>query len=307
MKNYLLTLVSILLFYSIQTENVYCSIPIDTTETSIRILGIGHYNDDLVQDTIIGASSSNFKHKPRFIYWGNDSTSSIPDSLKVSYTEIVYHTDWYNLIVATNLDYMNNDTIMDIGLFMGGNVVDTNITVGDSLRARVKKVLIFGQSGLDTIPFINVFDIDTFQVEPFTAMQMRFGHELINPNYRELNNSISYEFKTIDLDLTDPNITAPPLIRSNIELKENEYELNFFPNPVREIANIEIKGFPLGNYKLRIYDELASVVLEKSIRITSRAFFKDKYNISKLPSGAYYLFIEGESRKIGPVKFIIIK
>jgi type IX secretion system substrate protein len=282
-------------------------IPIDSNEYYLRIIEIGHFNDDAVKDTLVGAAGDNLNFKPRFIYWGNDTNSTIPDSLKLEHLEINFPDNWIKTYIASNIDYLNNDTILDVGMFIAGRFVDTNIVVGDSLRDTVIKVILFGQRGLDTIPYVNVMEIDSFQVSPFVAMQMRYGHELINPMYRELRETISYEFKTIILDLEEETILPPPIVQTNIELELDKYNINFYPNPVNDNATLELSGLDIGEYDFKIYDEIASVVFQRPIKINSLSNFSQQFSLKELSSGKYYLFIEGNNRKIGPIQFVIVK
>ncbi len=282
-------------------------IPIDSNEYYLRIIEIGHFNDDAVKDTLVGAAGDNLNFKPRFIYWGNDTNSTILDSLKLEHLEINFPDNWIKTYIASNIDYLNNDTILDVGMFIAGRFVDTNIVVGDSLRDTVIKVILFGQRGLDTIPYVNVMEIDSFQVSPFVAMQMRYGHELINPMYRELRETISYEFKTIILDLEEETILPPPIVQTNIELELDKYNINFYPNPVNDNATLELSGLDIGEYDFKIYDEIASVVFQRPIKINSVSNFSQQFSLKELSSGKYYLFIEGNNRKIGPIQFVIVK
>lgn len=308
MKHIIVYAILLLAFITSFTIEASASgIPIDTNEYYLRIIEIGHFNDDAAKDTLVGAAGDNLNFKPRFIYWGNDTNSTIPDSLKLEHLEINFPDNWIKTYVASNIDYLNNDTILDIGIFIAGRFVDTNIVVGDSLRDTVLKVVLFGQRGLDTISTIDVMEIDSFQVTPFVAMHMRYGHELINPMYRELRESISYEFKTIILDLEEETIMPPPIVQTNIELELDKYNINFYPNPVNDNATLELSGLEIGEYDFKIYDEIASVVFQRPLKINSISNFSQQYSLKELSSGKYYLFIEGNNRKIGPIQFVIVK
>lgn len=308
MKQILVYAFCVLAFFTSFTMSVSAfGIPIDSNEYYLRIIEIGHFNDDAVKDTLIGAAGDNLNFKPRFIYWGNDTNSTIPDSLKLDHLEINFPDNWVKTYIASNIDYLNNDTILDIGMFIAGRFVDTNITEGDSLRDTVIKVILFGQRGLDTIPYVNVMEIDSFQVSPFVAMQMRYEHELINPMYRELRESISYEFKTIILDLEEETVIPPPIVQTDIELEIDKYNINFYPNPVNDNATLELSGLDIGEYDFKIYDGIASVVFQRPIKINSINNFSQQFSLKELSSGKYYLFIEGNNRKIGPIQFVIVK
>lgn len=308
MKQILVYAFCVLAFFTSFTMSVSAfGIPIDSNEYYLRIIEIGHFNDDAVKDTLIGAAGDNLNFKPRFIYWGNDTNSTIPDSSKLEHLEINFPDNWVKTYIASNIDYLNNDTILDIGMFIAGRFVDTNITEGDSLRDTVIKVILFGQRGLDTIPYVNVMEIDSFQVSPFVAMQMRYGHELINPMYRELRESISYEFKTIILDLEEETVIPPPIVQTDIELEIDKYNINFYPNPVNDNATLELSGLDIGEYDFKIYDGIASVVFQRPIKINSINNFSQQFSLKELSSGKYYLFIEGNNRKIGPIQFVIVK
>lgn len=300
-------IMNIIILFVLNQSILVSSIPIDTNEYYIRIIEIGHFNDDQALDTLIGVAGDDLNFKPRFIYWGNDTNSTIPDSLKLDFLEFNYPKKWIFSFVASNIDYLNNDTLLDLGLFIGARFVDSTIVTGDSLRDTVFKLIVFGQKGLDTIPNIDLMEIDTFQVSPFLAMHMRYGHELINPMYRELSEYVSYEFKTIDLNIEDTSVTPPPLIRTNINFSDSDYNIKFYPNPVTDMANLEISGLSIGDYTISIYNAIASNKFQKHLFINNSVNFIKQINLKDITSGRYYLYIEGNNKKIGPIQFVIIK
>jgi len=63
---------------------------LDTNKLFKSIVFIGHINLDKTMDTVIAIAGRDRKFKPQFITWGHDPTSTIPDSLKVPMTTIIY-------------------------------------------------------------------------------------------------------------------------------------------------------------------------------------------------------------------------
>lgn len=75
----------------------------------MSIVFAGHLNSDVGLETVIGTAGRMSNFLPRFIHWGNDPTSSIPDSLKVYFTELHY-TTWQNLNGSASIFDINSDT-----------------------------------------------------------------------------------------------------------------------------------------------------------------------------------------------------
>jgi len=71
MKN----LIVFLFCFFLLTNGRLLSYTLDSNEIMLAVIEIGHYNNDGVQDTLIGAFLQNMDLKPKYIGWGIDSTN----------------------------------------------------------------------------------------------------------------------------------------------------------------------------------------------------------------------------------------
>ena len=117
---------------------------------------IGDMNRDLIQDTVIGRAYSDYCMLPKYIIWGKDTTSTIPDSLRIVFSEIVFPK--YRMTFSSSIITKSNyDSIPDIVFNFKGYYLDTIYTSTDT--SIVKKdtsdmIVLFGQSFISKYPKI---------------------------------------------------------------------------------------------------------------------------------------------------------
>lgn len=283
----------------------HSSITLDSNDYYLSILKVDHFNDDETKDTLIAIAGEYRNFKPRFIIWGNDTTSSdIPDSLKVRETEINYPY-WEELKVMSNIFNINSqqDTLMDIIIVYWGKISDG---VGGN-KDTVTSQCIFGQHGLDTISIITLNEIDTFQYDPFMAMDMRMNHEYRNGKIRNLNHVTSYEVKRINIDTEDTSGTPPEKIAFYNNMQKNIPEIRIYPNPAVYYTNLEMNKAMPGNYEIVITSLEGNIVLQQMLKVETSSELIERLDLEYIQSGFYILKITSERQHIGTFQLIIVK
>ena len=271
----------------------------DSTEVFRAILSVDHFNDDLKQDTLIGASETSRRFVPRAIVWADDPTSGIPDSLKVDYTKIIYPTHWQNLRASYNLKDINNDNYLDMILFFWGKVGDEISGYEDTTRA----VVLFGQRGLDTMNTIVLADIGSFQITPFVAMDMRFDHELKDPEIMDLSGITNYLINDISLSTTDTSCTPPPIAT---DINTINPELNVYPNPAVYYTNLQMNNLSSGLYTMQLIDLNGECRISNDINISSGKELIERLDLKDIPTGYYILQLTKGSKIIGRFQIIVV-
>lgn len=296
---------SFLLFlgFSISYSRIQTNFILDSTEVYKVILQIGHLNDDSVQDTIIGTARSDMKFLPRLIVWGIDTTNNgIPESLKYYQSEISYqYVDWDKFHGRVNLLNMNQDTLLDIVLVLSGQICDTLENCIDT----VVSIVLFGQRGLDTVSLFNIAEIDTYQIQPYVAMNMRMEHEFTEAKIRDISGVVSYEVNNIDIDVNKPSGDPPPIIPTDVT--DIKPEVRIYPNPAIYYTNLELNQTPPGTYIVQIITLAGKLEQEQKIDIKVYGGLIRQIDLSKVPSGLYILKLADVAGKFkGTYQIIVI-
>ena len=96
-------------------------------------------------------------------------------------------------------------------------------------------------------------------------------------------------------------LTSTPMIRLNlittsgIENQENSTSLSFYPNPVADFMNLEVKNVNSKTATLKIYNQLGAVVATETYSNLSGDFQK-KVDVSKLSNGIYSVNFESDNK-----------
>lgn len=285
-----------MLFYtgSLKADNL------DSTNVYKAILKVANLNNDRTQDTIVGVADSRLKFLPKYIRWGKDTSDhSIPDSLKLAQTNISY-PEWIDFTGVCMLDYINQDTLLDIVLVLWGTLDTSSQQPMDTSIALV----IFGKHGLNTISQINISDIDTFQIQPFVAMKLRMGHELTNSIVRDMSYKASYELNDINLDV-DTSSHPPPGITDK-QADDKKPDIRIYPNPAIYYTNVELNNIPPGTYRIQIISMQGSLLNEQQITSETRGGLIKQIVLSDIASGSYLLRIFGDNKIIGDFPIIVL-
>jgi len=108
-------------------------------------------------------------------------------------------------------------------------------------------------------------------------------------------NSTTYTLVVTDgnscTDLRAVTITIDQCVSTN--LKEIEAKLKIYPNPAKDLINIELDDFAQDNLDLEIIDITGRIVLKESLKMTNKKHLKT-IDSSQFPAGLYFINIKGE-------------
>jgi hypothetical protein len=76
--------------------------------------------------------------------------------------------------------------------------------------------------------------------------------------------------------------------------------VQLYPNPVKEIANVEFNNIKTGTYLIRIYDSKGAVVQQQQLRL-QEGFSRLGLNLANLSGGAYYLQLVEDKKTISTI------
>lgn len=277
------------------------------------VLGIAYLNFDCYADTIQGFRTQS-GYLPKRILWGipqpdeNGRLDSAclgrtPLSQRVSQTTISYAGSG-DATGSMTSQQINADTLGDLVLHIHSRVTEYGIE-RDSLRS----VVIFGQHGLDSLPEIRIGEISRFQMEPFFAMDLVKGSELINPAERDLSGRTSYELEPVDITLEDPDSMPPPMLSP---LAGADYpgavtgsaRVQIYPNPARSAIMIDASGLRAGAYRIMLLSVNGMLELREEGRIEQGENLARTLDVRRVASGYYVVRIEraeGEAIATYPV------
>jgi hypothetical protein len=88
------------------------------------------------------------------------------------------------------------------------------------------------------------------------------------------------------------NVRVIKAIGTNIQKSENNSEVKIYPNPSKDILNVDFGTFETQKIKLNIIDNLGQVVYS-----LNNANPKEEIDLSFLASGVYYLRIESDDNQ----------
>lgn len=101
----------------------------------------------------------------------------------------------------------------------------------------------------------------------------------------------------------DEPVTLYNSINSSLTEEVNPLQITLYPNPVSETLHFQIEGGPfLETYGANIYDVHGAMVKE----IDVIAGLSNKYDVSLLANGVYYISIEGDTHPLS-YKFVVAK
>lgn len=272
---------------------------VDSANVYKTVLNVTKFNDDAVKDTIIAVADYHLKYLPKSIIWGKDTTDNgIPDSLKVPETLIIY-PNWNDLTGAVMIDKLNQDSLFDIILILWGKTSTDTSNIKDTATA----IVIFGRRGLDTLQYLNIANLDSFQILPFVAMKLRIGHEFTNAKVRDMSYQTSYQFNKIDLNIDTASV-PPPII--NIMEAEESAQIKIYPNPAVYYTDIEINLIKPGKYYIQICDINGKTLKEQTISSEKTGDLINRINLTDFASGSYIIRVFTEQKHIGSYQIILV-
>jgi hypothetical protein len=244
---------------------------------------------------------------PRVIVWGQydksglrgrkdtvaHCTGHIPDRLKVPYSLITY-PDWRDLRGSlSSIKFNPEDTLSDLMFAIRGSV-----EAGDSFQSVSKVIVLFGQSGLDTLATIVLGAIDAVQFEPFIAMELRKGSEVTNEKRRDISGRKSFEVQRSGLPARHADTTKPQhSVAASV--------LRVYPNPTGIAAQVEGAAIPAGTYSVEIVAVNGEVSERRDVVVKESGDLLETLDVQQLPTGYYIVRLHQGSKPLGVFPIVV--
>lgn len=279
----------------------------------MSILCITTINYDCYPDTVWGTKEGDFNapvYLPRLIYWGradgngkNDARlettrckGHIPEKKRLRHTTILYPA-WKNLTGSIGVQNFNpEDTLRDLLVSLRGTLHE-----GGNDRSVTRILVIFGQHGLDTIATIDLATLPTFQSDPFTAVELRKGTEIINEKRRQSSRGKSYELLpvgfVIDEEQEDTTRNAPGHL-SHVKV---------YPNPAGVAANVEGVSIPPGEYGVEIVAVNGETIMRQDVTVRASGSLLGTLDVRDIPSGYYVIRLSVGQNVFGTYPVVVTR
>lgn len=288
--------------------------PITFQELHLReaIIFTGSLNADCYADTVLGYPDLKFNYLPYQIRWGRpgqteDSASAarclagIPLERRVPVTFIQY-PEWASFSGSVTFQPVNQDSLNDMTLFVWGSIGN-----GAAKHDTIRPVVIFAQSGLDTLAVINVGDIRPFQTSPFSAMDLRLASELVQPSIRDLSGKTSYELEPVvlyteshsdSMFLPTPTLSQASGITSGIRA---------YPNPAAVATQVSGTTIPAGYYLIEIVSANGEIHLQQQVSIATSGELLETIGVEGIPNGYYLVRLRRHEAIVSTYPIIITR
>lgn len=276
------------------------------------ILMIGHINFDHYPDTVIGKQWQQYSYMPTVIRWGRkndtlpeeiDSAHYVPDSLKVPESAIIYPA-WQGMRGNITFDHINVDSLQDLLFAIRGHSLDTPNPVSYK-----RMILLFGQDYLDTMSVIDISSIDSFQFQPFIAINIQPGKELLSPAHRDVSKGVSYYFPRMSLNVRDTNsndTSGGSSGRAPSGVRENSHTIRIYPNPAAYFTNVEAIKLPLGDYIVEIINSAGMSFNRQEVHVESNGELLQRLDLAKVSTGYYLIKVQSNRKLYGVYQILII-
>lgn len=263
-------------------------------DSSEVILGITRINPGCYPDTVWGRRGNQFSWLPTRITWGGFDSLHIPPcfpgpSSRPKRRETKFEfPPWTHLSVSLSLQRLNtSDTLDDMVFFLAGGVTDTT-DPHDSVRS----VVVWGQSGLDSLALINIGTLPAFQAAPFFAMDLRVGTNFTEPASRDLSHITSYILLPVSQPVPQSRTERPA---------EVAWDVKLYPNPAVTSTQIEGRPVPPGDYRVEVIAVNGALALEQEISVAATGQLLGTLDLGSLPSGYYVVRLYNRSTPTVPV------
>lgn len=264
------------------------------------VLSIGRFNPDTYPDTVMGMKTS-AGYLPSRVLWGRfgQAPGAMPGKLPAT---ALRYPDWKGLRGSVSFQSINGDSLMDMVFHLQGIV--TTMQGGTEGADSLRSVVVFGQSGLDSLAVLDLDGVRRFQVRPFVALELVRGVELSQPGRRDLSGSMSYLLEPIELDVQGK---PSPLPRTVASVEEGGGVLRLYPNPAGKSLRIEAGGLASGAYTVQLVSVAGAVVAREEITITAGESLLHTLDVEHVASGYYVVRIERGEEAIGSYPIIITR
>lgn len=302
----------------------------------MRLLYVGAVNVDCFADTVWGTMDANLNTLPKLIVWGHadaaaeeaakrdqrkrDSldacSSAVPRGKRRTQTKINY-PGWDGMSGIVSFVNLNGDGYTDLFLTLSGSVGD-----GRSRRDTVRRLVIFGGHGLDSLATLNIGDAPRLQRVPFNAMDLTVGEEIARPARRDLSGRTSYEILPIDFANADPDTNGmpgngmpglhdgrSPALSSRADRGDlaPARDLWAAPNPARDVADIRAVRLEEGTYQVEVVAANGETVLRRDAAVPASGALAGTFDVSGLPVGYYTVRLARAGHAVGTYPLVVMR
>ncbi len=297
----------------------------------MRLLYVGAVNVDCFADTVWGTMDANLNTLPKLIVWGHadaaaeeaakrdqrkrDSldacSSAVPRGKRRTQTKINY-PGWDGMTGIVSFVNLNGDGYTDLFLTLSGSVGD-----GRSRRDTVRRLVIFGGHGLDSLATLNIGDAPRLQRVPFNAMDLTVGEEIARPARRDLSGRTSYEILPIDFANADPDTNGMPGVSDGrspaLSSRADRGDLGpardlwAAPNPARDVADVRAVRLEEGTYQVEVVAANGETVLRRDAAVPASGALAGTFDVSGLPVGYYTVRLARAGHAVGTYPLVVMR
>lgn len=279
--------------------------PDSASAPSRVILHIAPLNGDCRLDTVQGHMDSRFQYVPDRILWGGwDHLHAPPCPITPDHPEQIYprlpsttiqFPPFPGLSASISFDNVNQDQNPDIVIHYWWPVGEA--PQHDSGRT----VVIFAQSGLDSIPVIDIGAIGVFQAAPYFAMELRPGIEMVDPAVRDPSGMTSSILLPVTIKL------PPPQKQEQTAAVTDPWRVQVSPNPAHVAAEITGHLIPPGDYTVEVVNVNGSLEQRHDVSVTETGELFRIIDLHDLASGYYVVRLHTGDKLFGTYPIIITR
>jgi hypothetical protein len=258
------------------------------------VLGLFNVNPGSCKDTIVGRRTRDGQVAPVRIDWGVCDTSQTRRS---GGSTRIHLPQWNGLRFSVSMQDLNGDSLVDLIFFSSGKP-EGRTRRSDSLRA----VVVFGQSGLDTLRQIAVSSIGAgLQSRPFYALELEPGTHLQLPQRRDIIGRTSFLLVRLSSDASDSS-----RVPDRTSIDSAGVILTVTPNPASSSASIAAAGLQAARYSVRLVAVNGSSYHENSIEVGGSGRLADIIDLSTVPTGYYFVVLEVDGMRRASYPIVIV-
>lgn len=318
--------IALLFFCAAQFARAQNAARPDDPFAQAAVMHTGFINPDCVPDTVYGFLDNDLRWTPRFICWGylfdregepicettgrDSSAREAASRRRASHdTTHILLPDWIRISCAFSVQRYNaNDSLDDLIFWLHG--ADS---VGRELVDTARSLVLFGQRGLEKVNRVDLASIGAFRSEPFYAMELTRGRELINPKKRDMTRRTSRELVRVDRQVLeeegeerDTGSVPAPQITSAVA-GEASYSARIYPNPAVYSTTVEVSPLPAGTYRVEVVAVNGEDVWRGEAVLEREGQVLSTLDLGDLAGGYYVVRVHTDQKIIGTYPIIVVR
>jgi|GEM_PF-988086 len=304
------------------------------------LLAVTRLNSDCYPDTVLGILEMPSMHiTPRRIRWGraplaladssrsdstqrDDTTHHTPDSLCRTVRETRFrYPQWEGFSCTVSFQPVNYDSLTDMVFYLRGGVLREG---EEEARDSLRPLVLYGQSGLDTMRMIDLSSIPVSQSSPFFASELSFGVDFINQGQRDMSGGTSWEMERKDLDIEPADTTVQdstdqrdssdgeqPQITTTLAAMEvvpgsgRSPRVRISPNPSEEEMTVEVEQLPAGGWTMEVLGVNGAVYQQQEVVLAVAGRVQRRVDVRGLASGYYLLRVRNAEGTAGTYPIVV--